>query len=103
MVNRTNWGYYLELYDKIEFLNWLFDDMKLIQWTPFNYTGIKIYGFDGLHTITNETESMIVDAHYSELGHQFIANKFIELINDDNLRLECNSLYKKGKKFRTII
>ena len=103
MVNRTNWGYCLELYDKIEFLNWLFADMKFIQWTPFNYTDAKIYGFDTIDTITTETDGIVDNAHYSEIGHQFIASKFIELLNNDMLRLECNSLYKKDKKYRSIV
>jgi hypothetical protein len=103
IINRTNWGYYLELYDKIEFLNWLFSDMKLIQWTPFNYTDAKIYGFDTIDTIATETDNLIYNTHYSEYGHQFIASKFIELLNNDMLRLECNSLYKKDKKYRSIV
>lgn len=103
MINRTNWGYCLELYDKIEFCNWLFNDMKLIQWTPFNYTDVKIYGFDTVHTIATETNNVIKDEHYSEIGHQFIANKFTELLNNDVLRLECNSLYKEYKKYKTLL
>jgi hypothetical protein len=74
------------------FLNWLFDQMILIQWTPFWHKDIKIWGTNSFSTITNETNNLIVDGHYSELGHRQLTNKFLEMINDDELRKTINSI-----------
>lgn len=97
LVNRSLSGYEYELYDRVKFLNWLFNDMILIQWTPFWDTGIKIWSDSGLSTITNETDGLIVDEHYSELGHKQLTNKFLEMIGDDTLRKTINSLCEKDK------
>jgi hypothetical protein len=91
LVNRSLLGYEYELYDRVKFLNWLFNDMILIHWTPFCDMGIKIWGDIGFSTITNETNGLIVDAHYSELGHKQLTNKFLEMISDDTLRKTINS------------
>jgi hypothetical protein len=92
LVNRSLLGYENELYDRIKFLNWLFDQMILIQWTPFWHKGIKIWGTNSFSTITDETNNLIVDGHYSELGHRQLTNKFLEMINDDELRRNINSI-----------
>jgi hypothetical protein len=96
LVNRSLIGYEKELYDRIKFLNWLFDDMILIQWTPFWHKSIKIWGML-FNTITHETNGQIKDGHYSELGHEQLASKFLEMINDDGLRRYINSLYSVEK------
>ena len=92
LVNRTLWSYYKELYDRIEFLNWLFKDTKLIQWTPFYFNSIKIYGDASITTIHTETNEELKDYHYSEKGHRELANTFLEFINNDKLRNKINSL-----------
>jgi hypothetical protein len=97
LVNRSLLGYKNELYDRIKFLNWLFDDMILIQWTPFWNKGIKIWGNKSLSTITSETNNLIVDYHYSELGHKQLTNEFLEMINDDTLRKTNNSICDMDK------
>jgi hypothetical protein len=97
LVNRTLPIYYDEICKRIIFLNWLFKDMILIQWTPFWDMRIKIWGDSEFSTITNETDGLIVDAHYSELGHKQLANKFLEMIGDDTLRKTINSLCEKDK------
>jgi hypothetical protein len=91
-VNRSLLGYKHELYGRVKFLNWLFNDMILIQWTPFWDKEIKIWGDSEFSTITNETDGLIVDAHYSELGHKQLTNKFLEMISDDTLRKTINSM-----------
>jgi hypothetical protein len=58
---------------------------------------IKIWGDSEFSTITNETDGLIVDAHYSELGHKQLTNKFLEMIGDDTLRKTINSLCEKDK------
>jgi hypothetical protein len=92
LINRSLSGYEYELYGRVKFLNWLFKDMILIQWTPFWDKNIKVWGVGGFSTITNETDGLIVDAHYSELGHKQLANKFLEMISDDALRKTINSI-----------
>jgi len=93
LVNRDHHLYKEELYTKIEFLNFLFKDMKLIQWTPFNDNGLKIFGFRNINTILNETNGELKDIHYSETGHIEVSKKFIDMFNDDTLRNDSNRLY----------
>jgi hypothetical protein len=93
LVNRDHYLYKKELYTKLEFLNFLFNDMKLIQWTPFNYDGTKILGFKDINTIMIETNGELKDGHYSEIGHIEVSKKFITMFNDDKLRNDSNRLY----------
>jgi hypothetical protein len=95
IVNRDLPIYRKELYDRMEFLNFICKDMKLIQWTPFKGDIIEIHGFKNVNTILMETKGKVWDGHYSESGHQFIASKFKELLLDDMKRCSMNSLYKK--------
>jgi hypothetical protein len=95
IVNRELLIWKEELYNRVKFLNWLFEDMVLIQWTPFKYGDIKINGFSNVHTIKIDTNGKIDDAHYSEQGHQFIASKFKEFIFNDELRIRMNTLHTK--------
>jgi hypothetical protein len=92
LVNRTLPAYYTELYNRVYFLNWLFRDMKLIQWTPFHYKQNKLYGSNEISIITKETNGEVKDSHYSEEGHRELKDKFLEFLNDDRLREEINSL-----------
>jgi hypothetical protein len=94
VVNRTHHLYKEELYTKMEFLNFFFKDMKLIQWTPFIWDGIKILRFKTINTILNETNGELQDGHYSEQGHIEVSKKFINILNDDKLRNNSNRLYK---------
>ena len=93
VVNRTHHLYKGELYIKVEFLNFFFKDMKLIQWTPFLWDGIRILGFKHINTILMETNGEVRDGHYSETGHVEISKKFIDMLNDDKLRNDSNRLY----------
>ena len=93
VVNRNHHLYKGELYTKIEFLNFFFKDMKLIQWTAFLWDGIRILGFKHINTILMETNGEIEDGHYSEIGHVEISKKFIDILNDDKLRNDSNRLY----------
>jgi hypothetical protein len=95
LVNRDHRLYKKELYTKIEFLNFLFKDMKLIQWTPFWYEDNKILGFKNINTILIETNGELRDGHYSETGHVELSNILIDILNDDTLRNSSNRLYKQ--------
>jgi hypothetical protein len=95
LVNREHYLYKEELYTKVEFLNFLFKDMKLIQWTPFSYGDIKVLGYRNINTILNETNGELEDGHYSEIGHVEVSKKFIDILNDEKLRNNYNRLYMR--------
>jgi hypothetical protein len=92
LVNRSLPAYYNELYNRVHFLNWVFRDIKIIQWTPFWDTNKKLYGSYDILNITKETNNEVVDGHYSEKGHVQLKDKFLEFLNDDGLRERINSL-----------
>ncbi len=52
---------------------------------------------NAFNTITHETQGQVKDGHYSELGHEQLADKFLEMIGDDGLRRYINSLYSIEK------
>lgn len=93
LVNRMGYGYVEEYKNRFKFINWLFKDMMLIQWSPFKrqHDVIKIT----CNTIKDETNGYLNDEHYSELGHQQMSEYFISLINDDKLRQYNNNVFNK--------
>ena len=99
LVNRSKPMYFEEFKIRFDFLNWLLKDIKLIQWTPWGgnlHTQEYVIRFskeDKTH-VSIETNGVINDTHYSELGHIELTDDFIKLINDDNLRCENNSISK---------
>jgi len=98
LFNRTLPLHVNEFIDRRNFINWLFRNNKLIQWTPFTGQYGFLLGFSGTGTIGEETKNEINDGHYSERGHIQLANKFTELLNDDDLRNKLNSMeYVKNK------
>ena len=97
LVNRSNPMYFEEFKIRFDFLNWLLKDMKLIQWTAWEgnlQTNKYVIGFskeDKTH-VNLETNGVINDTHYSELGHVELTDDFMKLINDDDLRCKNNSI-----------
>lgn len=92
LINRSFRIWVRELYNRCIFLNWLFKDMKLIQWTPFlDSTNTKLFSPTKIDMILNETNRELEDGHYSEKGHRELTEVFLELINDDRLRNEISS------------
>lgn len=105
LVNRTQPLFFDEFKIKFDFINWVFRDYTLIQWTPF-------YGFldndngankqincvkSGYSNIWEESLGLIDDAHLSETGHKALAEHFKTLIESKELRDENNVLYRKPK------
>lgn len=87
IVNRSLPMWVTELYNRAGFLNWLFRDMKIIQWTPFlDSTNSKLFSPLNIDRILIETNKEIEDGHYSERGHIQLSEIFLELINDDKKR-----------------
>jgi len=98
LFNRTLPLHVNEFIDRRNFVNWLFRNNKLIQWTPFRDQYGFLLGFSGTGTIGEETKNEINDGHYSEIGHMELSNKFMDLLNDDKLRNHFNSMeYIKNK------
>jgi hypothetical protein len=97
LVNRTNPMYFEEFKIRFDFLNWLLKDMKLIQWTAWggnlqtNKYVIEFSKEDKTY-VNIETNGLVNDTHYSELGHIELTDDFMELINDDDLRRKNNSI-----------
>jgi hypothetical protein len=97
LVNRSNPTYFEEFKIRFDFLNWLLKDMKLIQWTAWegnlqtNKYVIEFSKEDKTH-VNLETNGVINDTHYSELGHIELTDDFMKLINDDDLRCKNNSI-----------
>jgi len=98
LYNRTLPLHVNEFIDRRNFINWLFRNNKLIQWTPFRDQYGFLLGFSGTGTIGEETKKEINDGHYSEKGHMELSEKFMDLLNDDELRNKLNSIeYIKNK------
>lgn len=98
LFNRTLPLHVNEFIDRRNFVNWLFRNNKLIQWTPFRDQYGFLLGFSGTGTIGEETKNEINDGHYSEIGHMELSKKFMDLLNDDKLRNHFNSMeYIKNK------
>ena len=97
MVNRSNSLYFEEFKIRFDFLNWLLKDITFIQWTPWgaNFPNRKYdikFAKENKPNVKLETNGVINDTHYSELGHIELSDEFMELINDKNLRLKNNSI-----------
>ena len=98
LFNRTSLLHVDEFIDRRNFVNWLFRNNKLIQWTPFKDQFGYVFGFSGIGRIGEETKNEVNDGHYSEKGHIQLSNKFMELLNDDELRNKLNSMeYVRNK------
>lgn len=92
LVNRSQPIYLTELQNRVTFLNWLFEDMKLIQWCPFlTMIPSRLYVPMDISNINEETKGEMVDFHYSELGHNQLSEIFLALLKDDKVRRETNT------------
>jgi hypothetical protein len=94
-INRSLNLYENELIKRRNFINWLFRDNILIQWTPFYEQFKFISGFNGINTIIKETNGEIDDGHYSEMGHMELSKKFMDLILNKDKRDLFNFMTKK--------
>jgi hypothetical protein len=84
LVNRTGPAYLEELKNRLDFINWLFNDNVLIQWSHFKtkYVSLPIT----CNSITKETKGELVNGHYSELGHRQLSDYFLTLIEEGKLK-----------------
>jgi len=86
LINRDNELYQYELNRFIKIINKSINAKKIIHWSPFQSTHPilnirRIFSLDNLELIKDETMGEINDRHYSENGHNNLANYFSKLIN----------------------
>jgi hypothetical protein len=87
-VNRTHSLYFNELCDWAKLVNRLFIKNKVIQWT---WAIPRVMKF---HSISDDTNGLLKDNHWSERGHQEFAEWFINCHNNNN----CIDFFKKKVK-----
>jgi hypothetical protein len=85
-INRDSDVYIHELNNYIKLLNFTFNNNKIIHWSPFsqNEEGLNtnLKTTKRYETIQNETNSFIIDMHFSENGHKVLSEDLIDLINN---------------------
>lgn len=87
LINRTKVKYAHEVHSWIKLLNLTFSNNLIIHWSPLDRIVSKNY-IGNLTNITKETNGLINDGHYGEVGHLQLATIFIDMINaNTNIRL----------------
>jgi hypothetical protein len=87
-INRTSKEYLEEIEDWIKIINISLPLNKIFFWSPFEEsTGNKnMLPYYDLPDITKETNSMVNDHHYGEIGHNQIANIILtKIINKKSI------------------
>ena len=85
-VNRSYSIYIDELNNYIKLLNFSFPNNKIIHWSPFGEDKDGLLttqpSLKGLQVVSNETNGVIDDYHFSENAHIELAEKFIDIIDN---------------------
>ena len=84
-VNRSDVLFYYELCEWTDMINKLFKNNRVIQWTWTQHSVMKC------QTITQETNGLLQDSHWSERGHEEFAQFFLDCYNNIN----CINFFKK--------
>ena len=88
-VNRNNKIYVDELNNYIRLLNFAFSKNKIIHWSPFreDRNGLLTTrkSLDKLEKVSDETNGIVNDAHFSENAHNRLSEYFIDIINSYEL------------------
>jgi hypothetical protein len=84
-VNRTHVLYFNELCEWVEMVKKIFKNNRVIQWTWNQQSVMKF------NSITDDTNGLLRDDHWSEKGHQDFAEWFIDCYNNNN----CIDFFKK--------
>jgi hypothetical protein len=103
IIMRSDHIFFTELIEYISMIKKMFPENKIINWTWHNVTPVEIgepkfiernkiskkfyeniihFNYGEMEKIVDETNGQIVDYHYSENSHNFLADKFIEKINE---------------------
>ena len=85
IINRDSSKYIDELNNYIKLLNFLFKKNKIIHWSPFSQDKDGLMTthsiLNRLEKISEETNGMVNDGHFSENVHYALADDFINIIN----------------------
>jgi hypothetical protein len=88
IVNRSDKIYIDEINRYIKLINHMYPNNVIIHWSPFKQEteGMYVTPIDSsVERITEETNGLFYDQHFSEFGHEQISEYFYELIkNYDN-------------------
>jgi hypothetical protein len=61
-------------------------NINVVHWTAFD-NRLAVNFFRDLETITEETNNLIVDPHFSENGHHMLAERLIKLSNTQKVKI----------------
>lgn len=64
----------------IKLINRSFKNNIVVNWSPFNQENLNVKNFRKLSSIREESGNLIDDGHYGEIGHQMLADIFLNLI-----------------------
>jgi hypothetical protein len=85
-LNRDSSEYINELNNYIKLINFAFPNNKIIHWSPFyldrNGLNTNIPTINEYEKISEETNKLVDDAHFSENAHYELADQFIDIINN---------------------
>jgi hypothetical protein len=83
LIHRTEKNYGMDLNNYIKTINKAFINNKIIHWSWVNYKNKMPLSIDyvDMETITQDTNGLIYDFHYSEKSHIILSKNFINLIN----------------------
>lgn len=80
-VNRDSKLYQNEVFNWIKLINKAFKPNIIIHWTPApEMSDANLLNFSQYNRIKNETNGVVIDNHYSELGHIEVADSLIQII-----------------------
>ena len=82
LINRTKLKYTDEVHSWIKLLNIAFPNNLVIHWSPLDRDVSKSY-IENLTKIYNESNGLIDDGHYGEVGHTQLANIFSSMIKSN--------------------
>jgi lysophospholipase L1-like esterase len=89
LINRSNTPYVDELNNKIDFINTICNNKKVIHWTNF-HTDLNAFFFaEHIQKIRDETFNKIDDSHFSENGHMRLSKDILYII-ENNIPFETN-------------
>ena len=86
-IHRENVRFCIEVNNWIKLIDNFLENknIKIIHWTAFD-NRLTVNFFRDLETITEETNNLIVDPHFSENGHHILAERLIKLSNTQKVK-----------------
>ena len=87
-INRLSKKYLTEIDNWIKIVKLLLPNNKILFWSPFEETtgNVNMLPFYQLTNITEETNNMVNDHHYGEIGHKHMADYIVlKLENKKNI------------------